>query len=412
MRGFGQPQVTLAMESLMDELARRLEIDPLELRLRNAWRLGSETATGQVLKESVSLVETLEKARAVTEWDEKRKLCKEDSCGSVRKGIGLACMGYGVSLGAKGWPIDRSGAHVQIWPDGSVSIGIGVIDMGQGTFTVISQIAAEGLQVSPDLIRINEVSTQVVPDSGPTVASRATVMGGNAVLDAISELKRRLSERAAVKLGVHVDDVVCGMESYEAGGKRISYRDLVKDCFLHNINLAAMGWYNAPHLEWDHEVFQGDAYFIYSFATHVAEVEVDEETGQVTVTKVTAVHDTGRTINPQLVEGQVEGGVVQGMGWAVCEDLKYRDGIPLTGSFSTYTIPTSLDSPTIETHLLENPYSAGPFGAKGIGEPCLIPQAPAVTNAISHALGIWVKDIPATPERIKEYMIRRDDGRS
>jgi CO/xanthine dehydrogenase Mo-binding subunit len=173
------------------------------------------------------------------------------------------------------------------------------------------------------------------------------------------------------------------------------------------VNLSALGWYKAPELSWDEEASQGEAYYVYSFATHVAEVEVDIHTGEVRVIRVTAAHDIGRAINPQGVEGQIEGGVMQGIGYALIENMRFLQGNLQTRDLSTYTIPTSADTPRIRTLILEDPYSLGPYGAKGIGEPALIPTAPAVANAVFHAVGLRGRSLPLLPEEIYGGALRR-----
>jgi CO/xanthine dehydrogenase Mo-binding subunit len=401
MRGFGQPQVAFASESLMDELAFKLGLDPMELRLRNALREGSLTATSQCLTESVGLVETIEKAREASGWDKKIEEFKNQA-GEVRRGIGMAACYYGVSLGSKGWSLDKAGAHIQVWQDGSISVAVGNVDMGQGALTVLTQIAAEALGVRPERVRVLDASTCYVPDSGPSVASRTTLLAGNAVIDAAGRLREKLIGVAASLLEVPPGEVRSIQDGYCAGGREISFEKAAKECYLRNVCLSDMGYFAAPPLAWDEEVSQGEAYFIYSYAAHVAEVEVNTRSGEVRVLDFTAVHDVGRALNPQSLEGQIEGGSLQGVGYALYENMAMKDGRLLSSSLATYTIPTALDAPGFRVILVENPYSGGPFGAKGFAETPLIPSAPAVANAVFNAVGCRARRLPILPEDIVE----------
>ncbi|MFH0803288.1 MAG: xanthine dehydrogenase family protein molybdopterin-binding subunit [bacterium] len=405
MRGFGQPQVAFASESLMDELASELSMDPMELRLKNALREGSLTATSHKLTESVGLVETLEEAREASGWDKKREEFSRQS-GGVRRGIGVATSFYGVSLGSKGWALDKAGAHLQVWQDGTINVAVGNVDMGQGALTVLTQIAAEALGVTTDRVRMLETSTGFVPDSGPSVASRTTLLAGNAVIAAAREIREKLVAVAASLLGASPEEVNGFPNGYSARGREISFEKVTRECYLRNVCLSTMGYFTAPPLAWDEEVSQGEAYFIYSYATHIAEVEVDLLSGAVQVLKLTAAHDVGRAINPQSLEGQIEGGALQGIGYALYENMVMKEGRLLSSSLATYTIPTVLDAPEFKVILIEKPYSGGPFGAKGFAETPLIPSAPAVANAIFNAVGYRARRLPILPEDIAEVDAR------
>ncbi|HEY3352823.1 MAG TPA: xanthine dehydrogenase family protein molybdopterin-binding subunit [Polyangia bacterium] len=380
-RGFGAPQVALAHEGIIDDLARTLGLDPLELRLRNALHVGAELPTGAILEESAPLRETLAGARARCRWDEKRPL--PPAAGPRRRGIGVACIHYGVSLGAKGWVLDASGALVQVHGDGSVSVSIGGAEIGQGAKTTMALIAAEALGCPLESVRVLDSDTALVADSGPTVASRTTIMSGNAVIDACRKITAVLAPVAA---------------DLRAQGKEPTLVALAKAAYLRNLKLAASGWYVAPPSTFDAETGLGSAYFVYAFATHIAEVEVDTRTGEVTLLRMTAAHDIGRAINRNGVEGQVEGAVLQGLGYARFEDFRLDAGRVLTSSLTTYLVPTAADAAPVDLVLIEEPWAKGPFGAKGIGEPALIPAAAAIANAVDHALGRTVGEIPLTPE--------------
>lgn len=403
-RGFGSPQVTFAMESQLDELAERLQISPAEIRRKNLLRVGDATATSQVLSESVGALATLEAAVERSGFEEKRRAYAAFNRTSrhKRKGIGIGCCMYGCCLHAGGQFLEGSGSLVHVRADGSVMVAIGGTEIGQGAFTVMAQLCAEELGVPLDRVRVTAVNTDLVPDSGPTVASRTTVMSGNAVLDAARKLRQKVLAVASEKLDVPVEklEIRDGVIGVRDGLKRVAFQEIAKACYDRKVNLTAEGWYAPPRKEWNEQMGVGEAYAVYCFATQVAEVEVDTRSGRVRVTKVTAVHDVGKAINRAGVEGQVEGGIVQGMGYAIMEELKTKDGRCLNPNFTDYLIPSALDVPEIETILVEDPYSRGPYGGKGVGEPSLIPIAAALANAVSFATGVRFTHIPITPERL------------
>jgi CO/xanthine dehydrogenase Mo-binding subunit len=378
-RGFGEPQAVFACESQMELLAERLGLDPLEIRRINALDVGDETITGHTLSVSVGLKEVLDKVEQSSDWRRKRSLFAQDS-GPVRRGIGVAASYYGVGLGAMGKHLNPAGASVVVSSDGSVAVAVGTTEIGQGMIAVLSQIAAEALGCPLELVRVLEADTSRVPDSGPTVASRTTVMSGNAIRD------------AAAKIRAAMDPVIA-----DSG---LAWRDAVALCVQKQVGLAAHGWAVPPATAFDVSTGQGDAYICYSFSANVVELEVDFETGETRVRRVHSGHDTGRVINPTTGEGQVEGGVVQGLGYALVEEHMLEDGRILNDQLSTYIIPTPLDVPEIRTILVEHAYPWGPYGAKGLGETPIIAVAPAVTAAIHHATGVRLHEIPATPERV------------
>ncbi len=407
-RGFGQPQVIFANESVIDEVADAIGMDPVDIRLRNCLDVGKRTATNQLLTESVGLKETLERARELSGWDELRQVSgrTEDKRDHVLRGLGVGSIYYGVSLGAKGLALDGSGAHINVYRDGSVRIGVGGTEMGQGLLTVLTQIAADSLGVPVDSIHVERADTSVVPDSGPSVASRTTLMTGNAVIDAARKLRAVMGEVAADSLGLDASEIEFGGGTVGSVEKNVTFAELAEQCWVRNVSTAADGWYAAPESTFD-ENGQGDAYAVYSYATHVAEVEVDTETGQVSVVRITAAHDVGRVMNPVTLEGQIEGGVLQGVGMALYEQMKTEGGAVKTPDFSTYIIPTAMDTPEIRTVFVEDPYSRGPFGAKGIGETPAMPGAVAVANAVSNALGVRFHELPLTPERVRRAVSER-----
>jgi CO/xanthine dehydrogenase Mo-binding subunit len=378
-RGFGEPQVVFAAESQMDILAERLGMDPLDLRRRNALEVGDETITGHRLTASVGFREVLDRVAEAADWERKRKAFAEDS-GPRRRGLGLACSYYGVGLGAMGKHLNPAGANLVIAADGSVTVAVGTTEIGQGMIAVLGQITAEALDCPPDLVRVVEADTSRVPDSGPTVASRTTVMSGNAIRDAAAKIRAAMS---AVP---------------EAQGR--PWVEAVARCVQAQVGLAAHGWAVPPETSFDLVTGQGEPYICYSFSANTVEVSVDTDTGETTVLRVVSGHDAGRVINPTTGEGQVEGGVMQGLGYALTEEHALQGGRILNDQLSTYIIPTPMDTPEIQSVLVEHVYPWGPYGAKGLGETPIIAVAPAVTAAIAHATGARLCLIPATPERV------------
>ncbi len=385
-RGFGEPQIVFAAEGQMDLLADRLGMDPLELRLKNALDVGDETITGHKLTASVGLREVLSKVAQSSDWLRKRKEYAADT-GTVRRGIGVAATYYGVGLGAMGKHMNPAGASVVVSSDGSVTVAVGTTEMGQGMITVLSQITAEALGCPVELVRLVEADTSRVPDSGPTVASRTTVMSGNAIRE------------AAIKIRT-------AMQAFTSD-RGLSWKDAVAACVQNQVGLAAFGWSVPPETTFDLATGQGEPYICYSFSANVVELEVDTATGETKVRRVHSAQDAGRIINPTAAEGQIEGGVVQGLGYALMEEHHLRDGRIQNDQFSTYIIPTAMDTPEIKSILVEHHYPWGPYGAKGLGETPIIGVAPAVTAAIAHAAGVRLFEIPATPERVFAALRRK-----
>ncbi|MBI4657138.1 MAG: xanthine dehydrogenase family protein, partial [Elusimicrobia bacterium] len=293
-RGFGQPQICFAQESMIDGLAEKLKIDPLELRLKNILNPGDRTATGQMINFSCGLKEALETVRKKSEWDEKIKKGdkvirqKDDKA----RGIGVSVTYYGVGLGAKGRFLDRAGAYINVFKDGAVSVNVGNTEMGQGALTVLSQICAETLNAPLENIRLEEVDTSKVPDSGPTVASRTTLMSGNAIIEAARPLRDRIFTTAKdmlVSMQKHGSKCSGGYKSaknleasngvFRLGNAEISFNEAVKECWTRRLKMSEQGWYAAPATSYNVEDGQGDAYVIYSYSANIAEVEVDAETG-------------------------------------------------------------------------------------------------------------------------------------
>jgi len=393
MRGFGVPQIAFAHESQMDLIAEALKMDPIEVRLKNCLRLGSETATGQTLMASVGIGETLKK---VKEWKDRLVVSKKDSEKPfIKKGIGVGSMWYGIGNTGIANP---STAQMEIDPDGEVRLFTGVADIGQGSDTVLLQIASEAIGVSLGEIRFIRADTAVTTDAGATSASRQTYISGNAILNAIKNLKQVAIKEASQLLSIDEKDLF-----YEEGKVKsrtclttsLPVQEVAKRC---RRILRGEGSFDPETTRLDSETGQGAPYATYAFATHLAEVEVDTETGKVKVNRVIASHDVGKAIHPKNVIGQIMGGVTMGTGLALMEEFVQGE----TTSFVNYLIPTSKDVPEVTPILVEDEEPTGPFGAKGVGEPALIPSAPAILNAIADAIGQRIYHLPANLERVLE----------
>jgi CO/xanthine dehydrogenase Mo-binding subunit len=402
MRGYGSPQVIFAQESLMDELAEKLKMSPRELRLKNIYHHNSITASGQKLdNHQVSLEEVMVKAVKASNYEEKYREYSKLQLGDKKRGIGMAISFRGCSLGAEA--TDAAGVIVAIQRDGSILISCGLAENGAGLKTVLTQIAAEELGV--DIKRINylEVDTSVSPESGATVASRSTILGGNAVKNAAHQLKETIAEIVAAEFKIRVDNLVFKKEGIYKKNKDQKIISLDKAIDLANkqgIFLSVYGWYKAPDISWDEETGQGRPYFTYVYGCQVAEVEVDLGTGQIEVIKITAAHDVGRAINPACLRGQIYGGVMMGLGYGIMEELETEKGYIKNTNFDEYLIPTIKDMPEITPIIVENPDPYGPYGAKSIGEPTLELGAVAIANAVAQATRRRIRDLPLNLERV------------
>ena len=405
-RGFGAPQACFGIETVMDRVAAALQLDPCEVRLRNALRPGDEAVTSHALPSCAGLEDTIRVARERSGWSQKWHPPGAGSSGRYREGMGMATIHYGNSLGSPGWYLDASGAHLQINRDGSVALAIGHTELGQGVLTVLPMIVAQALGVTREHVTMRPVDTDNLPDCGPTVASRATIMSGNAILDAAGQLLDRLRPLAAKLLEGDEDELQIEEGKFYLRSDPESFmtwEELAEEAFLANVHLAAVGWWVAPPSTFDSETGKGTCYFQYAYATHVARVQVDTWTGKVRVEKFTCVHDVGRAIYPTGIEGQIEGGVSQGVGYALLEDLRENSsGHILTHNFSTYILPSAMEAvPDVETVCLEYPAPHGPLGVRSVGEPAIIPVASAVACAIANAIGLPVDRIPCTAERLR-----------
>lgn len=403
-RGFGCPQVNFPHESQMDLLAEKVDKSPDEVRDLNILRSGDRTATNQKVEKSVGLGKSLDRARELSSWNETRAEYEDWNANhdKFKKGIGISTVMYGVGMGAGAPFLEKAGAYVKLEVDGTLTVAVGNTEMGQGAETVLAQITADPLGVDIDKVSLTDVDTSRVPDSGPTVASRTTIMAGNAIMDAVETLKHRISSIARDVLG-------CQRVSFRNGfavdksddTNRVSLEDVAGKMWSENVDMAAEGWARKGMKNWKPETSQGDAYFVYSYAAHVSEVRINTLTGETQVTKHVAVHDSGRIINPTTAAGQVEGGVAQGIGYALMEDLEERQGKFPDPDLTNYLMPTPQDVPDdLVVDFVEADYPEGPYGAKGLGEVPLMASHAAVVNAVSHAIGNRVFQYPATPERV------------
>lgn len=399
MRGFGVPQSIFAIESTMDMLAERLGLHPLELRRRNALRVGSVTATGQCLRENVGLLETIERVEAAVQEQGEEVLATSGP--DKRRGWGFACCLKSVGLG-EGLP-DEAGAAVDLACDGSAVVRIGAAEVGQGLEGTVAQIAAEVLGVPYERVQVVVGDTDRTLDGGPTVASRQTFITGNAVRHAALKVREQLAASVAEMLNVSPDVLTFAAGNVTVpGGRAVSLEEAIALARREGWPLSAEHVYRPPATTPLGE--PGDDHFAYGFATQAALVEVDARTGRVEVLKVIAAHDVGRAINPQAIAGQLEGGVVMGMGFALSEELVVEEGAVQNADLARYRIPRIRRTPEIVPIIVEAAASEGPFGAKGVGEITSIPTAPAIINGIHAATGVRVTDLPARPERMQALL--------
>lgn len=362
MRGFGVAQVPLAHEQQMDILASKLNINPMELRLKNIFKEGSKTATNQVLKESVPLYRCI---KAVS-----------NKIDFTKDGTGLGIMFYGTGYG-NGFP-DISNARVCINEDGKLEIYVGSTEVGQGAKTIMSQIGAEVLNIdTKDVIFINE-DTSITPDSGTAAASRQTYNTGNAIKLACEKLINEITKEFDIN--------------------NLNLKEVYKKIGKLRLNKEAS--FTAYTTQMDEETGEGNPYWPYTFGACGVEVDVNKETGEVKLLKAAVAQDVGKAINPNLVEGQMDGGFAMGVGYALMEDLNVVNGKIKNNSLSKYLIPTSLDVIDFDKIIIEDEESSAPFGAKGIGEPVLVYVAPAILNAVCNKLGFRINEIPITPDKI------------
>ena len=396
-RGFGVPQTAIAQEQVYDELANRLGIDQLEFRIINALDNSTPTVTGQILGEDVGIRACFEALRP--KWQKARAEAhafNADQTGPLRRGVGIAGMWYG--CGNTSLP-NPSTVRVGLKADGRIALHQGAVDIGQGSNTIVAQICADALGAPIDQFDLISGDTSITPDCGKTSASRQTFVTGKAAQIGGMQLRKAIlsligaDDPATISFGEGELTVHDGHSS-----RSIRLQDLPRDRYGYVITCD--GFFDPPTCPLD-ENGQGIPYAVFGFGAHMAELAVDTDLGTVRVLKITAAHDVGRAINPTLVEGQIEGGVAQGLGMALMEEFFPGKGENL----HDYLIPSAGDVPPIESILIEHPSPVGPFGAKGIGEQSVIPTAPAILNAIHDAIGVRIRRIPATPDRVREAIL-------
>jgi CO/xanthine dehydrogenase Mo-binding subunit len=415
-RGFGNTEVCYAIELAVDEIANRLKMDPIDLRLKNCLRPGDTTSHGQRLGEDVAIAECLEQVRKISDWDRKRKEIPQGNPqkirpGEFRRGIGVAAVFHGMSLGAEGK--DFAVGTLRVNDDNTLTLTSGLTDYGTGSRTVFTLIAAETLGINPKRIHMLRPDTDTAMDSGPTVASRATVMGGNATHVTAMRLDTILLTAAANLFNCQVVEVRRNGENYFGPNEEpATFDQMVEHARRMGLVLSTEGRWNAPENHWSFDSGSGKPYFAYHYGAQVAEVLVDTGTGKVEVTGYWAAHNTGTVIFPQGALGQLFGGITQGLGYALMERVDYDQGFIQTTNFDEYLIPTAMDVPDIVGTFVEKPFVDGPFGAKNIGEPGLVPAAPAIVNAIFHATGRRIQNLPANLERVLIGKDLRKEGSS
>ncbi len=361
-RGFGAPQSLFAAELMVEHVAERLGMSSVDLRRKWMLRLGDQTATGQVLTESVGSELVLDAALKAA------PLFQPSNIPTVRRGRGLSLVLHGSGFTGSGEKKLQGTIAMEALADGTFQILTASTEIGQGTKTIFCQLAADALGVALDNVVLAPQDTSLVPDSGPTVASRTAMIVGRLVQAAAQEIKERLK------------------------GERPPFK--VEKSYI-----------QPDSIHWDEATYRGDAYPVYAWACTIADVDVDMidvdmTTGEVRVTDLVTAVDCGKALHPVMAEGQIEGGCLQAVGWATIEEIKMKDGGYQNDRLATYLIPTALDAPRIRTILVENPYSRGPFGAKGIGELPMDGPAPAIIAAIHDATGVWLDEVPATPEKV------------
>ena len=390
-RGFGVPQSAIAHEALMDSLAEQTGIDPLEFRLKNALRKGQKTGSGQLLENSVGQAECLEALQS--RWQEWRKASEEFNNHSeiIKRGVGIGCCWYGCGNTSMSNP---STMRVGINSEGTITLYNGAMDIGQGANTIMIQICAEALGLPASSFQFIMGDTDLTADAGKTSASRQAFVSGRASQLAGEHLRAQIIHLAEAEedANLRLDGSTLWVQD-KNGEHSILLSDLLPR--TNGDVLVGEGTFDPPTTKLD-ENGQGSPYATYGFGAHIAEVEVDLKLGTTRVLRLAAAHDVGKTVNPTQVEGQIQGGVAQGLGMALMEE--YVQGV--TENLHDYLIPTVGDMPDIEILLIEDPEPLGPFGAKGIGEHALIPTAPAILGGIRQATGVSIHRIPATPDRV------------
>ena len=390
-RGFGAPQSLFAIERHMDHVAEKLGMAPDELRRRNFLQPGQTTTTGQVIREDIDLDHLMGRAMAEADYDAKRERFARENAGTgmKKKGIGLAAFLHGSGFTGSGERYLNSLAAMDVTPEGNARVLVSSTEFGQGTNTILCQIAAETLGIDYETVEMGPPDTSVVPNTGPTVASRTSMVVGKLVQSAAVGLKKTLLTSGLLREGYSTHEFVTAARTYVA-----TYGQL----------RAESRYEPPPGVHWDDQQYRGEAYAAYAWAVYIAEVTVDLATCGVVVDDFVAVQEVGRVLNPVLAAGQIEGGVAQGIGWALYEKVMWGGGRMQNNQMTNYIIPTSQDIPPIRVFFEERPFGHGAYGAKGIGELPMDGPAPAILNAIAHATGKQFDYVPLLPEDIFREM--------
>lgn len=402
LRGFGSPQVDFCSESIMDEIAAHLGLDPLEVRKRNMLREGGLSSFGQTM-EDVTLGKCLaavEEQANIAQRKERIAAFNKQSR-YIKKGFGVALLHRGESFGAAGQGVDTASGMVSIQPDGSVTVSSSIAEVGQGAATLVVNIVHEALGIPREKIRVPVVDTATMLDAGPTVATRGTLFSGGAIYNAVQQLQQKIATYAEKHIGttdvVFKDEMVCAKADE---GQSVPLAAIIRDVQANSDHLNALGYFAAPPLDYDKSCGVGEAYMSYAYGAAAAEVTVDTQTGTVSVDEYFAAHDVGHALDVEEVKGQILGGVSMGVGYALMEEVEMSAGRVRNLNFENYIIPTVLDMPHVHPIVLEEPGKHGPLGAKGLGEPATCVVAPAIVNAIADATGRRIRDLPANLEQV------------
>jgi len=385
-RGFGAPQTLFAMERQMDRIAQVVGVSAIEIRKRNFLKPGMTTTTDQVVRENIDLAGMLDRALELSDYQTKKEsFASENPAGKIKKGVGIAAFLHGAGFTGSGERYLSSVVGVEAVADGSVRVLVSSAEFGQGTNTVLCQIAAEALGVPYDYVSIAQPDTRAVPNSGPTVASRTAMIVGNLVHSAALGLKQTLIASGALGPGYAPE----------------AFRTACRSHVSKNGELKSYARYDAPAgVFWDDQKYRGEAYAAFAWAVNVAQVSVDLKSYAVTVDDFVALQEVGKVLHPRLAEGQIAGGVAQAIGFALYEKVVWQDGRMLNNQMTNYIMPTSMDLPPIRVFFEELGNLHGAYGAKGIGELPMDGPAPAIINAIEDALGVSFNSIPLLPEDI------------
>lgn len=397
VRGFGSPQVDFASESLMNELAKELGMDPLEIRRLNAYREGSITATSQELK-SVNLLACLDKLEEVFPVYERPSVPK---AGKVR-GRGISCIFRGEANGAGVTVLDAAAVNIHIEKDGSITVLSGIAEMGQGGSNIVLQMVSKTLGVSIDNLKISPLDTAYLPDSGATVGSRGTITSGNAAVVAAEDAKIRIAKVVSEEWEVSPEHLIFENDSIFTDDKKksMSFREAITLCYTKIPGVFGYGWWSLPPVWWDFDNNRGDTYASFNYGACGAEVEIDLASGKVDIIDLAAIHDVGRVLNEPEVKGQIAGGASMALGLALTEEVIIQKGQVKTLNFDGYLLPTTLDFQNFRPIPLEAKPGNNPLGVKGIGESSSATLAPAVINAIENALGVRIRHLPADLESV------------